>query len=53
MLLNMLGQVVFEADNLWQETAVLPRGVLAAGLYSVVLLDGMGMRYVGRVVALE
>ena len=53
MLLNMLGQVVFEADNLWQETAVLPRGVLAAGFYSVVLLDGMGMRYVGRVVTLE
>jgi len=53
MLLNTLGQVVFEADMLHQATAVLHRGVLPAGLYSVVLLDAKGRRHTGKVVAAE
>ena len=51
MVVNMLGQVVYWEDELRQETAVLQRGALVAGVYSVVLEDGKRRRYVGKVAA--
>lgn len=51
VMINTLGQVVYEAGGLWQERAALQRGGLPAGLYSVVLWDAKGRRYAGKVVA--
>lgn len=48
-LFNTLGQAVFTADNLWQETAILHREGLPGGLYAVILVDAKGRRYVGKV----
>lgn len=47
-LLNAPGQGG-KADNLWQETATLRWEGLPAGLYSVILVDAKGKRYVGKV----
>lgn len=49
LLLNTLGQVVFAARELQLETAVLQRAGWAPGLYSVMVLDANGKRYVGKV----
>lgn len=48
-LFNTLGQAVFTADNLWQDTAVVHREGLPAGVYAVVLVDAKGRRYAGKV----
>ena len=50
-LFNAFGQAVFTADNQWQETAVLQREGLPAGIYAVVLMDAKGRRFVGKVAA--
>jgi hypothetical protein len=50
MLVNTLGQVVYEANELYSETFVLQRGGLASGIYSVMIVDVQGNRYVGKVV---
>ncbi|MBK8567306.1 MAG: CotH kinase family protein [Saprospiraceae bacterium] len=50
MVVNALGQVVFEGDGLREETAILQRNALPAGLYTVVLVDAGESRYVGKVV---
>ncbi|MCK6695002.1 MAG: lamin tail domain-containing protein, partial [Thermoanaerobaculia bacterium] len=49
-LFNTLGQAVFTADNQWQETAVLQREGFPAGIYSLLLLDARGRRFIGKVV---
>ncbi len=51
MVLNMLGQVVAEKSGLHQTQFVLLREGLADGMYTVVLVDAAGRRFVGRVVA--
>lgn len=51
MVVNVLGQLVYEAGGLWQERASLHRGGLPAGLYSLVIWDAKGTRYAGKVVA--
>lgn len=51
MLVNALGQVVYEANELHSETFVLQRGGLVSGIYSVMIVDAEGNRYVGKVVA--
>ena len=48
-LFNTLGQAVFTADNLWQETAIVHREGLPGGFYAVILVDAKGRRYVGKV----
>lgn len=49
-VVDLLGRVVFEAAGLWEEWAVLHRGAMSAGVYSVVLVDAAGRRYLGKVV---
>ena len=51
MLVNVLGQVVYEAGNLFAERMIIGRGGLPAGLYSVVVRDAKGRRYLGKVAA--
>jgi len=51
MVVNMLGQVVYEAGDLRQERTSIRRGGLPSGLYSVVIWDAKGRRYAGKVVA--
>ena len=48
VMANALGQVVFQADNQRQDTAILHRNVLSAGLYSVVIIDAVGRRFAGK-----
>lgn len=48
-LFNALGQAVLTATDLWQDTPVIHRGNLPAGLYSVLLLDAQGTRHIGKV----
>lgn len=50
LLVNTLGLAVFHIENQQQNTAILQRGALPAGLYSVVLVDAKGRRYMGKVV---
>lgn len=50
MLVNQLGQVVFEAEKQEQDTAVLHRRGLPTGFYIVVLIDANGRRFAGKVV---
>jgi hypothetical protein len=52
-VLDALGRVVFSEDGLRGETAVLERGSLVPGVYSVLVLDGKGKRFLGRVVAMR
>ena len=51
MLVNTFGQVVYEACDLREDRAVLHRGGLPPGIYSVVVWDAKGSRYVGKVAA--
>ncbi|MBK7936293.1 MAG: T9SS type A sorting domain-containing protein [Lewinellaceae bacterium] len=51
MMVNMFGQVVFEAGDLWQERASLQRSGWPPGLYWVVIQDVKGRRYAGKVAA--
>lgn len=51
MVMNMFGQVVYEAGDLRQERVSLHREGLPAGLYSVMVWDAKGKRYAGKVVA--
>lgn len=48
MAVNMLGQMAYEAVDLWEDVAVIRRGTLGAGLYSVVLVDAKGKLFVGK-----
>ncbi len=50
MMVNALGQVVFEANEQREDTAILQRKGLPAGLYTVSLVDKNGSVYVGKVV---
>jgi hypothetical protein len=50
MVVNQLGQVVFEVENQWQDTAILQRNAMPAGLYTVVLADARGRRFLGKAV---
>ncbi|MCA0238271.1 MAG: CotH kinase family protein [Bacteroidetes bacterium] len=50
-LLNAQGQVVYRAEGLRDEQARIHRGGLPAGVYWVVVLDGKGRRYGGKVEA--
>jgi hypothetical protein len=49
-VVDVLGRVVINEDGLAGEMAVLERGGLTAGLYTVVLEDAKGKRYAGRVI---
>jgi len=51
MLLNVLGQVVYEEGNLQEERVGLHLNSLPPGLYSVVIRDTNGRRYSGKVLA--
>ena len=48
-LVNMLGQVAYEAAGLRENQAVVLRNELAPGMYEVAVTDGGGRRYVGKV----
>ncbi|MDX1911309.1 MAG: lamin tail domain-containing protein, partial [Saprospiraceae bacterium] len=48
-LVNALGQTVAAIREQYQETAVLRRDALPAGLYTVILLDAKGRRWVVKV----
>ncbi len=50
VMVNALGAVVFEANGLREETAILQRNALPAGLYTVVLIDNNGNRFAEKVV---
>ena len=50
-VLNTLGQVVYEAGDLFAERMSINRKGLPAGFYSVVVWDARGRRYVGMVAA--
>lgn len=51
MLVNVLGQVVYEAGDLFAERMIIRRGGLPAGLYSVVIKDAKGRRYAAKLAA--
>lgn len=50
-VLNTLGQLVYEAGDLFAEQMSIRRDGLPPGLYSVEVWDAKGRRYVGKVVA--
>mgnify|MGYP000355470472 CR=1 FL=1 len=51
MLVNMLGQTVYDANDQYAERMSVGRGGLPPGIYTVVVRDAKGRRYAGRVVA--
>ncbi|MBN8680935.1 MAG: CotH kinase family protein [Chitinophagales bacterium] len=52
-LYNMLGQVVYQSGNQWQENTRIRRSVWPAGVYTLELRDAGGRRLVKRVISDE
>ncbi|MBL7825878.1 MAG: T9SS type A sorting domain-containing protein, partial [Saprospiraceae bacterium] len=51
-VMNALGQVVFQAEDLREAPFVLERGALQPGMYTITLRDSEGRWWVGRLLGI-